>query len=212
MVSKNLTATLLLFTTFLFITGSTSVVHSSPRLNATTKDLEFVRTSCNVTQYPDLCFKSLAGYASTVHENPARLTKVSVDVAILEAKSTVVFLSRLSRSAPEVKNCVSYVRYALDSMRDDCLPILRNIIRGGGVAAAPSPAAPPSSEVFSNQMDDVITYMSTVITFEETCTDEYEDEEGKVKTVVCDRVNKLKMFSSIALSLANSLAKNGSSP
>ena len=97
-------------------------------------------------------------------------------------------------------------------MRDDCLPILRNIIRGGGVAAAPSPAAPPSSEVFSNQMDDVITYMSTVITFEETCTDEYEDGEGKVKTVVCDRVNKLKMFSSIALSLANSLAKNGSSP
>ncbi|KAF3487662.1 hypothetical protein F2Q69_00055577 [Brassica cretica] len=200
MVSKNLTTTLLLFTTFLFISGSISAVHSSPRLNATTKDLEFVRTSCNVTQYPDLCFKSLAGYASTVHENPARLTKISVDVAILKAKSTVVFLSRLSRSAPEVKNCVSYVRYALDSMRDDCLPILRNIIRGGGVA------------VFSNQMDDVITYMSTVITFEETCTDEYEDEEGKVKTVVCDRVNKLKMFSSIALSLANSLAKNGSSP
>ncbi|KAF3591726.1 hypothetical protein DY000_02024935 [Brassica cretica] len=200
MVSKNLTATLLLFTTFLFFSGSISAVHSPPRLNATTKDQDFIRTSCNVTQYPDLCFKSLAGYASTVHQNPARLTKISVDVAILKAKSTVVFLSRLSPSAPKVKNCVSYVRYALDSMRDDCLPILRNIIRGGGVA------------VFSNQMDDVITYMSTVITFEETCTDEYEDEEGKVKTVVCDRVNKLKMFSSIALSLANSLAKNGSSP
>ncbi|KAJ4901314.1 Plant invertase/pectin methylesterase inhibitor superfamily protein [Raphanus sativus] len=212
MVSKNLTAAFLLFTTFLFISGSTSAVHSSPRLNATTKDLDFIRTSCNVTQYPDICFKSLAGYASTVHESPARLTKLSVDVAITKAKSTVEFLSKLSRSAPEVKDCVSYVRDAIDSMRD-CLPILRNISRGGDVAApAPSAAAPPSSEVFRWQMDDVLTYMTAATTYEETCTDEYEDEEGKLKTIVCDRVNKEKLFSSIALSLANSLANNGPSP
>ncbi|KAG2261678.1 hypothetical protein Bca4012_013616 [Brassica carinata] len=215
MVSKNLTATLLLFTTFLFISGSISAVHSFPQLNATTNDLDFIRTSCNVTLHPELCFKSLSCYASTVHESPARLTKLSVDVAITKAKSTVVFLSKLSRSAAEVKDCVSFVEDAIDSMRD-CLPILQNISHGGDVAAAPSPAAPPSSKVFASRMDDVLTYITAAMTYEETCTDQYEDEyedkEGKVKTIVCDRVNKLKMFSSIALSLAASLANNGSSP
>ncbi|KAF8117475.1 hypothetical protein N665_0009s0004 [Sinapis alba] len=211
MVSKNLTATLILFTTFLFISESISAVHSPPQLNATTKDLDFIRTSCNVTQYPDLCFKSLACYASTVHQSPARLTKLSVDVAITKANSTLVFLSKLSLSVAQVKNCVSYVEDAIDSMRD-CLPILRNISRGGGVAAAPSSASPPAAEVFSSQMSDVLTYMSAALTNEETCTDEYEDEEGMVKTIVCGRVNKLKMFSSNALALANSLANKGSSP
>ncbi|CAH8363511.1 unnamed protein product [Eruca vesicaria subsp. sativa] len=207
MVTKNLTATLLLFTTFLFISGSLSAVHSPPTLSATTEDLDFIRTSCNVTRYPDLCFKSLASYASTVHGNTAKLTKLSVDAAITQAKSTVAFLSKLSLSAAEVKDCVSYVQDAMDSMRD-CIPPLKNIIGGGVVAAAaPSSAASPLAETFRSQVDDVLTYMSAALTSEETCTDDYEDEEGKIKTMVCDRVNNLKMYSSNALALASSLAK-----
>ncbi|KAG2301732.1 hypothetical protein Bca4012_059969 [Brassica carinata] len=206
MVSQSLTATLLLFTTFLFISRSISAVHSLPRLNATTNDLTFIRTSCNVTLYPDLCFNSLAGYASAVQNSPARLTKLAIGVTISKAKSTALLLSKLSRSTAKVKDCASYLKDALDEMRDS-LRTLRNISRGIGTTAA----VPSSVEMFRFKMSDVQTYMSAALTYEDTCTDEYEemDEAGGTKTSVYDRVNNLKRLTSNALALVNSYANNG---
>ncbi|KAJ0228855.1 PMEI domain-containing protein [Hirschfeldia incana] len=205
MATQNLTATLLLFTTFLFISRSISAVHSPPRLNATTNDLAFIRTSCNATLYPDLCFNSLAGYASAVQNSPARLAKLAIGVTISKAKSTALFLTKLSRSATKAKDCASYLKDALDEMRDS-LRTLRNISRGVGIDAAPS-----SVEMFRFKLSDVQTYMSAALTYEDTCTDEYEemDEAGGTKTAVYDRVNNLKRLTSNALALVNSYANNG---
>ncbi|KAJ4888480.1 Plant invertase/pectin methylesterase inhibitor superfamily protein [Raphanus sativus] len=206
MGSKNLTATLLLFTTFLFISRSTSAVHSPPRLNATTNDLTFIRTSCNATLYADLCFNSLAGYASAVQNNPARLAKLAIGVTISKAKSTALFLTKFSHSATKAKDCASYLKDALDEMRDS-LRTLRNISRGVGIDSA----APSSVEMFRFKMSDVQTYMSAALTYEDTCTDEYDetDEVGGTKTAVYDRVNNLKRLTSNALALVNSYANNG---
>ncbi|CAH8384253.1 unnamed protein product [Eruca vesicaria subsp. sativa] len=205
MVSQSHTATLLLFTTFLFISRSISAVHSLPRLNATTNDLDFIRTSCNATLYQDLCFNSLAGYASVVQDSPARLAKIATGVSLSKAKATLAFLSKLSHSASEVKDCVSYLDEAVDSIRDS-LRTLRNMSRGGGVAAAES-----SAETFSSKVNDVQTWMSAALTYEDTCTDEYEemDVTGEVKTTVYDRVNTLKRFTSNALALVNNYGNNG---
>ncbi|KAF8117064.1 hypothetical protein N665_0012s0076 [Sinapis alba] len=207
MVIQNLTATLLLFTTFLFIPQSISAVHPPPRLNATTNDLNFIRTSCNATLYPDLCFNSLSRYASTIQNSPSRLTKLAIGVTISKAKSTAVFLTKLSLPATtKVKDCVSYLKDALDEMRDS-LRTLRNVSRGVGIDAA----VPSSVEMFRFKMSDVQTYMSAALTYEDTCTDEYEemDEAGGTKTAVYDRVNKLKRLTSNALALVNSYANNG---
>ncbi|CAN7028412.1 hypothetical protein Bca4012_043303 [Brassica carinata] len=202
MVYQSHTATFLLFTTFLFISRSISAAHSPPRLNATTNDLDFIRTSCNATLYQDLCFNSLAGYASVVQDSPARLAKIATGVSLSKAKSTLAFLSKLSRSAAEVQDCVSYLDEAVGSIRDS-LRTLRNMSR---VAAAPS-----SEETFSSQVNDVQTWMSAALTYEDTCTDEYEemDEAGEIKTTVYDRVNTLKRFTSNALALVNTYGNTG---
>ncbi|CAF1737257.1 BnaC09g20800D [Brassica napus] len=202
MVSQSHTSTFLLFTTFLFIYRSISAAHSPPRLNATTNDLDFIRTSCNATLYQDLCFNSLAGYASVVQDSPARLAKIATGVSLSKAKSTLAFLSKISRSAAEVQDCVSYLDEAVGSIRDS-LRTLRNMSR---VAAAPS-----SEETFSSQVNDVQTWMSAALTYEDTCTDEYEemDEAGEIKTTVYDRVNTLKRFTSNALALVNTYGNTG---
>ncbi|ESQ33158.1 hypothetical protein EUTSA_v10004939mg [Eutrema salsugineum] len=201
MVSQSHTSMILLFTIFLFISSSVSALHVPPQLNATTNDLDFIKTSCNATTYPDVCFKSLAGYASAVKDSPARLARLAVGVSLSQAKSTVAFLSNLSRTASQVRDCVSSVEDAIDSMRDS-LQQLRDMKRG------------KSGETFRFQLSNVQTWMSAALTDEEDCTDGFEEvyheEEDVIKTTVCDRVQELKRFTSNALALVNTYANNGS--
>lgn len=221
MVSQSHTTTFLLLTTFLFISRSISAVHIPPPLNTTTNDLDFIRTSCNATLYPQVCFTSLAGYASAVQDSPARLAKLAIGVSLSQAKSTAAYLSKLSRSAAvitsttkysdghqtasaAIRDCVSNVEDAVDEMRGS-LRQLRDM--NGGVAAARR-----SVETFRFQMSNVQTWMSAALTDEDTCTDGFEslDEAGGIiKSTVCDRVEEVKRLTSNALALVNSYANNG---
>ncbi|KAL0653992.1 hypothetical protein Bca4012_096683 [Brassica carinata] len=64
----------------------------------TTSDLNFIRTSCNTTLYPDVCFTSLAFYASAVQNNPARLAN---GVSLSCAKYRAAYLSNFLASQPQ---------------------------------------------------------------------------------------------------------------
>ncbi|KAG7558413.1 Invertase/pectin methylesterase inhibitor domain superfamily [Arabidopsis thaliana x Arabidopsis arenosa] len=223
MVGQSHPTTFLFFTTFLFICGSISAVRLPPRPNSTTtNDLDFIRTSCNATLYPDVCFTSLAGYASAVQDSPARLAKLAIGVSLSQAKSTAAYLSKLSRSAAVtsaarysgdghqtasavIRDCVSNVEDAVDEMRGS-LRQLRDMNGRGGV-----PAARRSVETFRFQMSNVQTWMSAALTDEDTCTDGFEDmdEGGLIKTTVCDRLEEVKRLTSNALALVNTYANNG---
>ncbi|EOA25668.1 hypothetical protein CARUB_v10019019mg [Capsella rubella] len=225
MVSQSHTTTFLILfiTTFLFISRSISAVRLPPLPNTTvTNELDFIRTSCNATLYPDVCFTSLAGYASAVQDSPARLAKLAIGVSLSQAKSTAAYLSKLSRSAAVVsaakysgdghhtasaviRDCVSNVEDAVDEMRGS-LRQLRDMNRRGGV-----PAAQRSVETFRFQMSNVQTWMSAALTDEDTCTDGFEDmdEGGLIKTTVCDRLEEVKRLTSNALALVNTYANNG---
>ncbi|XP_010502142.1 PREDICTED: 21 kDa protein-like [Camelina sativa] len=221
MVSQRHTATFLFFTTtFLFISRSISAVRLPPRPNTTTtNDLDFIRTSCNATLYPDVCFTSLASYASAVQDSPGRLAKLAIGVSLSQAKSTAAYLSKLSRSAAVItsvgdghqtassviRDCVSNVEDAVDEMRGS-LRQLRDMNGKGGV-----PAARRSVETFRFQMSNVQTWMSAALTDEDTCTDGFEDmdEGGLIKTTVCDRLEEVKRLTSNALALVNTYANNG---
>ncbi|KAL1219502.1 Pectinesterase inhibitor 11 [Cardamine amara subsp. amara] len=223
MVGQSHTTTFIFFTTFLFISRSISAVHFPSRPNTTiTNDLDFIRTSCNATLYPDVCFTSLAGYASAVQDSPARLAKLAIGVSLSQAKSTAAYLSKLSRSAvvtstakysgdghqttsAVIRDCISNVEDAVDEMRGS-LRQLRNMNGGGGVAAARR-----SVETFRFQMSNVQTWMSAALTDEDTCMDGFEDleEGGVIKTTVCDRLEEVKRLTSNALALVNTYANNG---
>ncbi|KAJ4871094.1 Plant invertase/pectin methylesterase inhibitor superfamily protein [Raphanus sativus] len=189
--------------TLLFIFRTISAVGFPPAPPTTTNHLDFIRTSCNATLYPDVCFTSLAGYASAVQDNPARLAKLAIGVSLSRAKHTVSYLSKLSRAAasasPAVHDCVSNVGDAVEQMHGS-LQQLREMNHRR-----------PGAPAFRFQMSNVQTWMSAALTDEETCTDGIteEMEEGETKTAVCERVADVKRFTSNALALVNTYANNG---
>ncbi|CAN8293411.1 unnamed protein product [Cochlearia groenlandica] len=196
------TTTFLHLTTLLFIFRSISAVRFPPE-QTTTNDLDYIRTSCNATLYPDVCFTSLSGYATAVQYSPARLAKLAIGVSLSRAKYTTSYLAKLSRAAaaasPAVHDCVYNVGDAVEQMRRS-LRQLREMNHRR-----------PRDPAFRFQMSNVQTWMSAALTDEETCNDGIteEMEDGETKTAVCERVADVKRFTSNALALVNTYANNG---
>lgn len=194
------TTSFLHLATLLFISRTISAVRFTPQPTPT-NDLDFIRSSCNATLYPDVCFTSLAGYASAVQDNPAKLAKLAIGVSLSRAKHTASYLSKLSRTAASaaVHDCVSNVGDAVEQMHGS-LQQLREMNHHRQGAPA-----------FRFQMSNVQTWMSAALTDEETCTDGVteEMEDGDTKTAVCERVGDVKRFTSNALALVNTYANNG---
>ncbi|KFK32950.1 hypothetical protein AALP_AA6G310500 [Arabis alpina] len=200
MGSKHYTSMFLYFVTLLFIFPTISAVRF-PLDPTPTNDLDFIRTSCNATLYPDVCYTSLSGYASAVQDNPARLAKLAIGVSLSHAKYTAGYLSKLSRASASaaVRDCVSNVRDAVEQMRGSLRQLREMNHRRPGAPA------------FRFQMSNVQTWMSAALTDEETCTDGIteEMEDGETKTAICERVADVKRFTSNALALVNTYANNG---
>ncbi|RVW48489.1 Pectinesterase inhibitor 11 [Vitis vinifera] len=162
------------------------------------KAVDFIRTSCNATLYPKLCYTSLSAYANTIQQSPAHLARVAVAISLSRARHMASYVANLSRqadygSAPRtaaaLHDCFSTFGDAIDQIRGS-LKQMRQLKAG---------------ESFRFQMGNVQTWMSAALTNEDTCTDGFEDApDGAVKSEVCDRVENVKKFTSNALALVNS--------
>ncbi|KAK7348907.1 hypothetical protein VNO80_23671 [Phaseolus coccineus] len=169
-------------------------------------DTDFIRKSCNATLYPDLCFSSLSRYAASVQRSPGGLARVAVAVALAKAHGAAAYLSHETAAAVDedsgdgagaaVHDCFSNLEDAVDEIRGS-LKQMRRL----------RPDEDSGSLRFG--VSNVLTWMSAALTDEETCTDGFEGvEEGPVKTSICNRVTRVKKFTSNALALVNCFAKN----
>lgn len=171
------------------------------------RDADFIRTSCNTTLYPDVCFTSLSRYASAVQQNPGQLARVAISVSLSKVHRAASYVSNLTRDADydgstraalALHDCFSNLGDAVDEIRGS-LKQMRQIGAAGAGASS-----------FLFQMSNVQTWMSAALTDEETCTDGFQDvADCPVKTDVCDRVTNVKKFTSNALALVNSYANKG---
>ena len=170
---------------------------------ADTNGKDFIRTSCNVTLYPNVCYTSLSGYANAVKKDLAQLAQVAITVSLSKARRMANYVSNISRqaeagadcrAATALHDCFSLFGDAVEQMSDSLKQMLR--LRAG-------------AESFRFKMSNVQTWMSAALTNEDTCTDGFEDvRNGSVKTDVCDRAVKVRQVTSNALALVNSyLAK-----
>ncbi|BAT72757.1 hypothetical protein LR48_Vigan847s000200 [Vigna angularis] len=172
-------------------------------------DTEFIRSSCNSTLYPDVCFTSLSRYANAVQQNPGQLARVAIGVSLSKAHRVASYISNITREADygtsgtraamALHDCFSNLGDAVDEIRGS-LKQMRQI-----------GAAGEGSGSFLFEMSNVQTWMSAALTDEETCTDGFQDvPECPVKADVCNRVTNVKKFTSNALALVNSYASKGS--
>ncbi|VVA92592.1 unnamed protein product [Arabis nemorensis] len=145
----------------------------------------FVKTACNSTTYPTMCYNSLSSYSSTIKADPIKLctTSLSLNVKVANnATSTVSNLLKKAKSAssPEVpilKDCLEEMKDTVDELKQ-AITEMKNL-RGGRKSA---------EECLKN----VRTWVSSALTDEGTCTDEFEEgkfnveTKKKVKKVVTD--------------------------
>ncbi|KAK7320054.1 hypothetical protein RJT34_04784 [Clitoria ternatea] len=201
------TLLLLSLLTFFFATFSNHHATAATTSVDDDGDGDFIRSSCNTTLYPDVCYTSLSRYANVVQQNPGQLARVAISVALSKVHVTASYISNRtreadyggsSRSALALHDCFSNLGDAVDEIRGS-LKQMRQI----GAAGA-------GSGSFLFQMSNVQTWMSAALTDEETCTDGFQDvADCPVKTDVCERVTNVKKFTSNALALVNSYASKG---
>ncbi|XP_054810281.1 21 kDa protein-like [Prosopis cineraria] len=195
--------------TFLFLHPSPAAADSYATSPAESppNSTDFIRTSCGITLYPDICYSSLSRYANAVQQNPGQLARVAIAVSLSKAHRMASYISNLtreadyaanSRAASALHDCFSNVGDAVDEIRGS-LKQMRQIGAAGS-----------GEESFKFQMSNVQTWMSAALTDEETCTDGFEDvPDSPVKADVCGKVTGLKKFTSNALALVNNYANTG---
>ncbi|KAJ1404452.1 Pectinesterase inhibitor domain [Sesbania bispinosa] len=202
-----------LFLSFLFLATAFSTFHPTATavdegpVTGGDEDTEFIRTSCNTTLYPDVCYTSLFRYANAVQQNPGQLARVAISVSLSKVHRTASYISNLtretdyggnSRATQALHDCFSNLGDAVDEIRGS-LKQMRQIGAAGAGASS-----------FLFQMSNVQTWMSAALTDEETCTDGFQDvPDCPTKADICDRVTHVKKFTSNALALVNSYANKG---
>ncbi|XP_031271702.1 pectinesterase inhibitor 7-like [Pistacia vera] len=177
----------------------------SPGSQPLTNDSDFIRSSCNSTLYPDLCYASLEGYSSSVREDPAQLARVAIGVSLKKAKAMASYVANVSREAdyssdPRVCSALHDCHSNFGDAVEEIQGSLKQMRHLG--------AAGSSKETLRFLMSNVQTWMSAALTDQETCTDGFDDvADGPVKADVVDRAAYVKKLTSNALALVNSYAE-----
>lgn len=161
----------------------------------------YVQDVCSVTQYRDVCVRSLSPFSNTAKRNPTTWARAGVSVTIGEAKSVANYLTKLRKrdsmgggrsKVAAVLDCTELIQDALDNLHKS-LGVLRRL----------------NAQTFDSQMGDVTTWMSAALTNEDTCLDGFSDAQGRQIQVLQHRVTNVSHVTSNALALVHKLATTG---
>ncbi|XP_062119527.1 21 kDa protein-like [Humulus lupulus] len=158
----------------------------------------YIKTSCNVTIYPRLCYESLSVFAENIKTNPKLLASTALNVTLEATKTTSAIINRLSRvqglspiEAAAVQDCVEVIGDSLDELQ-------KSVCEMGQLG----------SYDFAVQISDIQTWVSAALTDDDTCVDGFSGRgmDGHAKATVRNHVLKVAHLTSNALALVNSYA------
>ncbi|XP_020575669.1 21 kDa protein-like [Phalaenopsis equestris] len=170
---------------------------------------DFIRRSCTATLYPKLCYTSLKPYAKTVKQSPLSLAIIAANVSLAKIKESVLKAEALRhhrkrRAGAALRDCVDVLRTAEDLTKQ----AMAEIRKLGKPAAQAGRRSSFISEVSNAQ-----TWMSSVITNEDTCIDGFGDigcgggGGAEVLKGFIRKVRRVERYSSNALALLNALVE-----
>ncbi|KAL5551098.1 hypothetical protein UlMin_001274 [Ulmus minor] len=174
---------------------------SAARPLATDTNTQFIKTSCAITTYPELCFSTLSSYASKIQRKPQLLAKAALSEALKTARSTSSMMSKLSKSqglgagdAEALNDCVEELKDSLDELQCSIGEMGKQ------------------GHNFRVKLSNIQTWLSAALTDEDTCMDGFEGNSmnGSIKYSVWGYiVNDAHMISN-ALALINNYASTQS--
>lgn len=164
------------------------------------KIAEFIKTSCDLTDYPELCVSSLSSYEGSVKPTLSEMAKATAYVSLVHVRNASFWASgvitrnaNLSQGEREaLGNCIENFQDIADELRGS-LEGLNHLRRNA----------------FDSQMDDLLSGMNAAFTDEDSCKDGFKNEDGEVKAMVQARTQNLHRLISNALSLVSALAATG---
>ncbi|XP_039146480.1 pectinesterase inhibitor 9-like [Dioscorea cayenensis subsp. rotundata] len=190
-----------------FVSALTFVAGDLPVIPPTTSvdnSTAFIRSSCGATRYPELCFSSLIHYADTVRSDPVLLAWLAVNITLGRVRSVSSHISSLrqattsgdSREFAALRDCAETLADAAQLAKKSASEIGR---------LAKAETSPEVGWWVSNAQ----TWLSAVLTNEDTCTDGFSPVGAStLKADVCRRVGSAKKYTSNALALVNKLVSS----
>ena len=169
---------------------------------AANDDVEFIRSSCSSTTYPDLCFDTLSTHASLIKRNPVMLATTALSVSLDAARrasanmDTMMTREKLkAREAAAVKDCI-------DTLTDSAEQIRRAIGEMGYLRKR--------DRNLGFHISNVQTWVSAALTDDRTCIEGFSEAamNSPVKVVVRNRVVSVAHRTSNALALISALVSS----
>ncbi|XP_034711536.1 pectinesterase inhibitor 4-like [Vitis riparia] len=188
-----------LFFTLLLFNSITLTSSANTSTTSLTISKQFIKTSCNSTTYPRVCYKSLSSYASKVKTSPLKLANVALTVSLKAARnasSTITLLlerkgmTRMETSI--VKDCVENFGDCIDELQQS-LQEFKSLGGGKNVAF---------------QMANIKTWVSAALTDEYTCSDGFEGQKvsSSLQQQIKNYISNVAKITSNALALINNLS------
>lgn len=156
--------------------GNTTIPSKS---NYTQTFKNYIKTSCNFTTYPSICYKTLSPYATKIEADPLKLCNVSLSLALKAAKSASSAISKILKknnlteiAEQVVQDCFGNVKDSIGELKDS-LDAMGDL---GGVDR-------------KFQISNVQTWVSASITNDQTCSDGFD--EMNVDSTLTDKMRKI---------------------
>ncbi|KAE8672535.1 21 kDa protein [Hibiscus syriacus] len=181
---------------FLCITNPSSAARLEPQ--SKTSNTDFVKTSCEVTMYPDICYQSLSAYASTIQTSPRELANTALSVSLNNAQSTSTLVLRLSKEHGLTRGETVVIADCVETMRDSVDELHQSMAEMKGL----------EGPEFQMKMSNIQTWVSAALTDEDTCMDGIEAKaiNGKIKDTIRSNIARVAHLTSNALAFIDSLS------
>ncbi|KAM3383296.1 pectinesterase inhibitor 3 [Capsicum galapagoense] len=185
---------LLLLLFILQISHFTSEKTTTITSSSSTKN-NLVYTSCTNASYPKICIRTLSSY-STI-KTPKDLAKASLNVSISRANKASKLLKNLKvkskREKGAIGDCIEQISDSIYDLRK-ALFELKHLHKGYG---------------FKFQINNLETWVSGALTYDDTCLDGFKEIDGNVRYDVKRKISNVAKVTSNALYLINQLDRSG---
>ncbi|KAM4069338.1 hypothetical protein ACJW30_12G083300 [Castanea mollissima] len=187
-----------LLTILLFITTPQICLAATTATSSTQTYQTYIKTTCNSTLYPQLCYKSLSPYASQIQTNPQTLCTTALTIALNSAKNTSTMVSNVSKLAVLSSIEVAVIEDCIDNVKGSISELQDSLNEMGQLSG-------PDVEF---RVASVKTWVSAALTDETTCTDGLSAKNvnnAMVKNTISEYILNLAQLTRNALALINGL-------
>ncbi|XP_061356153.1 probable pectinesterase/pectinesterase inhibitor 61 isoform X2 [Gastrolobium bilobum] len=153
------------------------------------KPTQAISRTCSKTLFPTLCINSLLDFPGSTTASEQDLIHISFNMTLSHVSTALYDSTGISYAATDPLLRTAY---------DDCLELLEESM--DALSRSLTSVVQPSAAAAAGSNDDVLTWLSTALTNQDTCAEGLEDSSGSVKDQM---VNNLKDLSEL---VSNSLA------